>query len=111
MGLKDIFKNIKRRNKSNSVRICPLCKQSTLYHISGGNWTTTEYFKCSECDYEGAFYLEVDPNENASSFADLEKLKKEFPEDLDPSTDIEFSQKVIQDILEKKAPKKEKEDR
>ena len=36
----------------------------------------------------GAFYLEIDPEEDGKNLLDLEDLKADFPEDLDPETEI-----------------------
>ena len=90
------------------MKICPQCKQASIFRISTGNWTTTEYYKCKECDYEGAFYLEIDPSEDATNFADLETLKQEFPNDLDPTTDLELNQENLQNLLVDKPLKEEK---
>ena len=48
-------------------------------------------FKCNECDYEGAFYLEVNPCETGKNFVDMEKLKKIFPDDIDKETEIDLN--------------------
>ncbi len=46
--------------------------------------------KCTNCDYEGTFYLEVNPCEDGDNFVNMEKLKDIFQEDIDPSTEIDI---------------------
>ena len=110
-SLKLIFKNIKRKKKnSNVVKLCPNCKKSTIYRVSYGDWTVTERFKCHECDYEGVFYLEIDPEEKGEKFIDMEELKKEFPEDLDPQTEIKVEKENLKNILKNVDSEEEEEE-
>ncbi|UYP46690.1 hypothetical protein NEF87_002975 [Candidatus Lokiarchaeum ossiferum] len=108
-ALKEILKSLRRKKNTKSVKICPQCKQASIYRVTTGSWVATEHFRCRECDYEGAFYLEVDPEEDAANFADLEKLKQEFPDDLDPDTDLDISKENLQNILVDKSSKDEQE--
>ena len=83
----------KRKKKSarhRSVKFCPQCRNPTLIRTISGSWVNTEHYRCTNinCEYEGAFYLEVDPEEDGKNLLDLEELKREFPEDLDPDTEI-----------------------
>lgn len=40
-------------------------------------------YLCSNCGYMGSFYLEVDPHETGENLVDLEKFKKDFPDDIE----------------------------
>ena len=89
--LKSVVKNLKRKKSPITLKFCPKCKQNTLYKDSSGNWTNAEWYSCSNCDYEGAFYLEVDQNEKGENFANLDKFKEKYPEECDPTTEIDPS--------------------
>ena len=87
------FKKLIRKKKiprQRPVKYCPQCRNPTLTRTISGSWVNTENYRCTNinCDYEGAFYLEVDPEEDGKNLLDLEELKREFPEDLDPETEI-----------------------
>jgi len=86
-----------KKKKTLSIKICPKCEKPSLYRAQNLGWTISEMYRCSECDYEGAFYLEIEPNENGENFADLEKLKKlyPYPNDIDNSTEIEIDEKTL----------------
>ncbi len=58
-------------------------------------WTITEMYQCRECDYQGAFYLEIEPDETGENFANLDKLKKMYPDDIDKSTVIDIDEKTL----------------
>jgi len=88
------WKKLKKKNTS-SIKICPKCEKPSLYRAKNLGWTISEMYQCSECDYKGAFYLEIEPNENGENFADLEKLKKLYPDDIDISTEIEIDEKTL----------------
>lgn len=60
-------------------------------------WAVTEIYRCRDCDYEGAFYLEIESNENGGNFADLDKLKKLYPDDVDNETDIKMDEKILKE--------------
>ncbi len=102
---KEFFKSIKKKGSNNSIKICPKCKKESIFRTNSGNWTNTEYYVCNECDYKGAFYIEVDPEENGNNFIDLEKIKEIYPEDIDPETEIEINERNIQNILIKETKK------
>ena len=78
-----------RKDDSKNIKICPLCKKPTLSKVFNG--FAGERQECSNCDYEGVFFLEVNPEEAGDNFVDMEKLKKIFPEDVDPETEIDLS--------------------
>ena len=80
MGFFKNLKSLKRKEKGPIIKICPQCQTPNLYRTTFGSFTNTEFYKCRNCDYEGAFYIEVNPNETEANFLDLEKLKEEFPE-------------------------------
>jgi hypothetical protein len=47
-----------------TVKLCPKCKQATLkpaMNVSG--WLAPNFLECTNCDYMGAFYIEVDVDE------------------------------------------------
>ena len=44
-----------------TIKICPKCKQATLkpaMNVSG--WLAPNLLECTNCNYMGAFYIEVD---------------------------------------------------
>jgi len=44
-----------------TVKLCPKCKHATLkpaMNVSG--WLAPNLFECTNCDYRGAFYIEMD---------------------------------------------------
>lgn len=47
----------------------------------------TEYYMCTNCDYEGALYLEVDSEKTDEILEDLTDLKRLYPEDVEPETE------------------------
>ena len=90
MGFFDTLKALKKsgkKPKNTPVLICPGCRQPTLFRAPA-NWASPEFYRCKSCDYEGAFYLEFDPEETGEKFIDMKKLQGEFPEDRDPDTEI-----------------------
>ena len=51
-----------------TVKICPKCKQATLksaMNVSG--WLAPNLFECTNCNYRGAFYIEVDVDDMGDS--------------------------------------------
>ncbi len=88
-----------RKKKTSSIKICPKCEKPSLYRARNMGWAVTEIYRCRECDYEGAFYLEIESNENGENFADLDKLKKLYPDDVDSETDIEIDEKILNEPL------------
>lgn len=78
------WKNLRTKKKGITVKICPSCHKPELVRTTVGSFTNTEFYQCRNCDYEGALYLEFDPEEDGSNFADLEEFKKEFPEFVEP---------------------------
>jgi hypothetical protein len=82
---------------SPSVKFCPKCLKSTLksaMNVSG--FISQPTFLCTNCGYMGALYIEVDPNENGENLIDLEKIKREFP------NDVESDDENTPESLEKK---------
>ena len=66
------FKLLKRKKKSpqhQPIKYCPHCREPTLTRTISGGWVNTEHYRCTNinCDYAGAFYLEVDPEENGKN--------------------------------------------
>ena len=46
------------------IRICPKCKKPKLKNaINVSGWLAPSMFECTECNYVGQFYLEVDPDD------------------------------------------------
>ena len=88
------WKKLKKK-KTLSIKICPKCEKPSLYKVQNLGWAISEMYRCRECDYEGAFYLEIEPNENGENFADLDKLKKLYPDDVDNSTEIKINEKTL----------------
>jgi len=46
------------------IRICPRCKLPKLrpaVNVSG--WLAPDMFECSECEYVGRFFIEIDPED------------------------------------------------
>ena len=61
-----------------NIRICPKCKKPTLksaYNVMSG-WGSSPKLVCSECDYLGFFYLEIDSEHY--KIEDKNELKKEI---------------------------------
>ena len=105
------IKLLKRKKKSpqlQPIKYCPQCREPTLTRTISGGWVNTEHYRCTNinCDYAGAFYLEVDPEENGKNLLDLEDLKREFPEDLDPETEISLDHEIMRKT--RKPPSSEK---
>ena len=92
------WKKLKKK-KSLSIKICPKCEKPSLYRVKNLGWAITEIYRCRECDYEGAFYLEINSDETGEKFADLEKLKKLYPNDVDNNTEIEIDEKILNEPL------------
>ena len=78
-----IFKEMKRKKKEHTIKLCPKCKRPKLQRTTYGSFTNTEYYKCLNCDYEGPLYLEISPGEEEKTNEILENLKKHYPEDLE----------------------------
>ncbi len=78
-----------RKDDSKNIKICPLCKKPTLSKVFNG--FAGQRHQCNNCDYEGVFFLEVNPEENGENFADMAKLKQMFPNDVDPETEVDLS--------------------
>jgi predicted RNA-binding Zn-ribbon protein involved in translation (DUF1610 family) len=97
----------KPKKKHNVIKICPNCKKNTIYRANAGNWAQTEYYKCQNCEYEGAFYLEVDLDETGENFMDLEKLSRMYPEAQDKETTLDKSSSNLKNILESPDSKNE----
>ena len=93
------FWKILKKKKTSSIKICPKCEKPSLYRAQNLGWAITEIYRCKECDYEGAFYLEIELNEKGENFADLHKLKKLYPDDIDNSTEIEIDEKTLNEPL------------
>jgi len=93
------FWNKSKKEKSISIKICPKCEKPSLYKVKNLGWAITEIYHCKECDYEGAFYLEIDSNETGKKFVDLEKLKKLFPDDVEDETDLDIDKKALNRTL------------
>ena len=91
-----------RKKKTLTIKICPKCEKPSLYRARNLGWTITELYRCRECNYEGAFYLEIEPNETGENFANLEKLKKTFPDDVDPETEINLDEESLKNVLKSK---------
>lgn len=83
-------KRKKKTTRQQTVKYCPQCRNPSIIRTFNGSWVNTEHYRCTNinCDYEGALYLEIDPEETGKNLLDLEELKREFPEDLDPETEI-----------------------
>lgn len=62
-----IFKEIKRKSKTPTVKLCPQCEQPTLIKSAVGQFTNADYYFCKNCNYTGSFFIEVE----------LDKEKKE----------------------------------
>lgn len=59
------------------IRICPRCKEPKLRNATNvSGWLAPNLFECSNCQYTGAFFLEVDPE-------DYEQFKKRKAEEKD----------------------------
>ena len=46
------------------IRICPKCKKSSLksaVNVSG--WLTPDLYECSNCNYIGPLFIEIDPKD------------------------------------------------
>lgn len=78
-----ILKDLKWKKKNATIKVCPQCKEPKLQKTSFGSFTNTEYYKCINCGYEGPLFLEVDKYFDDADNKILEKLKKEFPNDID----------------------------
>lgn len=74
------FKELKRKKKTPSAKLCPNCKKPELQRTTLGSFTNTEFYKCKNCNYQGSLYLEIDLDGNEEDNAFLETLKKKFPE-------------------------------
>ncbi|MFX0018122.1 MAG: hypothetical protein ACFFAK_02105 [Promethearchaeota archaeon] len=43
------------------IRICPKCRKPKLKNATNvSGWLAPDMYKCTECDYIGYLYLEVD---------------------------------------------------
>jgi hypothetical protein len=76
----------KRKKKSQTppIIVCPKCLKPTLKdatNVSG--FISNKQYYCTSCHYTGVLYLEVDPNETGENLVNLEKLKKDYPEDVE----------------------------
>ena len=90
----------KKSARLRPVKYCPQCRNPTLTRTISGSWVNTEHYRCTNinCDYEGAFYLEIDPEEDGKNLLNLEELKQEFPEDLDPDTEISLDRELLRNF-------------
>ncbi|TFF87904.1 MAG: hypothetical protein EU550_02360 [Promethearchaeota archaeon] len=47
-----------------NIRICPKCKKPTLKQATNvSGWLAPEMFECTNCDYIGSFFLEIDSDD------------------------------------------------
>lgn len=96
---KSLNKGIRKKKSARlrPVKYCPQCRNPTLVRTTIGSWLSTESYRCTNinCEYKGAFYLEVDPEEDGKNLLDLEELKREFPEDLDPETEFSLDPDLL----------------
>lgn len=54
------------------IRICPKCKKPKLKNATNvSGWLAPDMYECTECDYIGYLYLEVD-SEDLKSLSDNE---------------------------------------
>ena len=105
-----IWKQLVRKTKSTAVKICPKCYTPSLQKSSSG-WMSTESYRCTECDYTGSFYLELDPNETGDKMADLDLLQSDFPEEREPETEVDMNEIIHQSKeIAEKSKRKEKAD-
>jgi len=61
-----------------NIRICPKCKKPKLKpatNVSG--WLAPQMFECTECDYIGSFFLEIDPDDYKLTEENDKKENKE----------------------------------
>jgi predicted RNA-binding Zn-ribbon protein involved in translation (DUF1610 family) len=94
----------RKKKREMTIKLCPTCKKPTLKRtVRTSGWMSPESYICEECGYSGAFYIEVDLEESGDNFVDMEKLKKIFPDDVDPETDIDLHEEIKKnrDELEK----------
>jgi hypothetical protein len=78
------WKKIKK--KYHVIRLCPRCLKPTLKPTTTlfSQFSSRIEYYCEDCKYSGGFFVEYDPEETGEDFIDLEKLKKMFPEDVEP---------------------------
>jgi hypothetical protein len=94
-------KKHKKKNKLPPIKLCPGCMKPTLVRAIGG-WMNTETYQCRECEYSGALYIEYDPQETGEKLVDLENLKEEFSDDVDPDTEIDLNEELTKNREEMK---------
>ena len=105
--------NIIGKKGVNTLKICPKCLKESLKQTKH-SWAFTEYFVCQneDCNYEGAFHLEVDLEEEGENFADMEYLREEFSDDIETDTEIEYNKQNLKsdiDLNESKTFKKQED--
>lgn len=77
-----IFKHIKRKSKTPTVKLCPKCEQPTIQRTAVGQFTNIDYYECSNCNYKGSFYIEVDlPIQKSEEKEENSELIQENSED------------------------------
>ena len=109
----NFLKKYSKRPTRPPIKLCPQCQKPTLSHTKTAGWLSHETYYCTECGYMGAFYIEIDLDEAGDKMIDLNKLKKMFPEDVEPETEIATDAETLQAFQKKeleqlqKAPKKE----
>lgn len=77
-----IFKHIKRKSKNPTIKLCPQCHEPSLRKNFTGQWANVDYYECTNCDYKGSLYIELDLTGEAVDDAEIRALQKEFPEEM-----------------------------
>ncbi|MHA1777481.1 MAG: hypothetical protein ACTSWC_11955 [Promethearchaeota archaeon] len=62
-----IFKALKRKSKKPTIKLCPQCEQPTISRTAVGQFTNVDYYVCSNCNYQGSFYIEMELPEKKDS--------------------------------------------
>ena len=68
------FKSLKQKSAAETIKLCPKCEQPTITRTPVGQIMNTDYYICSNCDYQGSFFIEFEfPPKGQDPAADEEK--------------------------------------
>ncbi len=75
MGL---FRSIKRKSVGNTIKLCPKCEKPTITRTTMGQFMNMDIYTCSNCDYQGSFFIEFElpADELEPALNEEEDLKK-----------------------------------
>lgn len=65
-------------NKMKKLKLCPKCKKPKLKQATNvSGWLAADMYECTECDYVGRIYIEVEPEEYKKFLEEQDKKEQD----------------------------------